>query len=145
MSTNKMTIVPRVNFYDGQKVSEVDLDQEQLHNRTLSSGHTSLSHGSGIVKNFPLEKRYLLDLSNPGLYGNNTSKFTINSGTFDGKSIFIDRQPSDSEFGNRLILELTGGSPLLSSPTKVLIFGVIYNPLDSRGQLITEYVEFLNE
>ena len=40
----------RVNFFDGQRVTEADLDDEQIHHRGLVSSLTKDFHGSGIVR-----------------------------------------------------------------------------------------------
>lgn len=143
MSTGNMTIAPRVNFFDGQKLSESDLDQEQIHLRGLTSGHVSSAHGSGILKDSPLESFGLFKLSNPGLYGENPSKYAISSGQFDGRPIYLDRQPSNSEFGKRLIFKLENAKIKTNYPVKIIILGSKYNPLDNRGEIVTEYLEFL--
>lgn len=144
MSTSNLTIVPRVNFFDGQKLSESDLDQEQNHLRGLTSGHISSSHGSGLLKDTPLEKRSLFKLSNPGEYGENPSSYTIGAGEFDGRPIYLDRQPSDSEFGKRLIFELQNAIVKNIYPVKIVILGSVYNPLDSRGEIVAEYLDFFD-
>jgi hypothetical protein len=142
MSTSNITIVPRVNFFDGQKLSEADLDQEQIHLRGLASDHIMSAHGSGLIKENPLEERALFTLSNPGFYSENASKFVINAGNFDGKPIFLDRQPSDTTFGKRLIFELKNAIIKNNYPVKIVILGSRYNPLDSRGEIVVEYLEF---
>ena len=142
MSTGNITIVPRVNFYDGQNLYESDLDQEQAHLRSLSSGHVAITHGSGVIKENIIDNRFLLKIKNPGYYGDNNSKFIIDSGQFDGRPISLDRQVSNSEFGKRLIFELKNVNVLLNKSVKVLILGVTYNALDTRGELVTELLEF---
>jgi len=142
MSISNITIVPRVNFFDGQKLSEGDLDQEQSHLRGLTSNHVASAHGSGLIKDNPVENRVLFTLSNPGYYADNVSKFVINAGNFDGKPIYLDRQPSDAEFGKRIIFELKDAIIKNNYPVKIIILGSRYNPLDSRGEIITEYLEF---
>lgn len=144
MSQSNISIVPRVNFFDGQKLTESDLDQEQMHQRGLTSDHVMLAHGSGIVKENPLEDRVLFSLKNPGLYGDNDSKFLINAGNFDGKPIFLDRQPSNQELGKRLIFELSGANIKNNYPLKITILGTIYNPLKNIGDITVEYIEFFN-
>jgi len=142
MSINNITVVPRVNFFDGQKLSESDLDQEQAHLRGLTSNHIMSAHGSGLIKDNPLENRILFSLNNPGYYGENPSKYVIGSGSFDGRPIYLDRQPSDSELGKRLIFEITNATIKNSYPVKIIILGSKYNPLDSRGEITVEYLEF---
>lgn len=142
MSTSNITIVPRVNFFDGQKLSEADLDQEQIHLRGLTSNHMASAHGSGLIKDNPVENRILFTLSNPGYYADNISKFVISAGEFDGKPIYLDRQPSDAEYGKRIIFELKNAIIKNNYPVKIIILGTRYNPLDSRGEIVTEYLEF---
>lgn len=142
MSTSNITIVPRVNFFDGQKLSEADLDQEQNHLRGLTSNHMASAHGSGLIKDDPIESRILFTLSNPSYYADNISKFVINAGEFDGKPIYLDRQPSDTEYGKRIIFELKNVIIKNNYPVKITILGSRYNPLDSRGEIVTEYLEF---
>lgn len=144
MSTSNITVVPRVNFFDGQKLSESDLDQEQIHLRGLTSDHIMSSHGSGLIKENLVEKRVLLSLNNPGFYSENISKPVIEAGGFDGRPIYLDRQPSNSEFGKRLIVELTDAVVRNKYPIKVLILGSRYNPLDTRGEIVTECIEFFD-
>lgn len=142
MSSDNLSIVSRVNFFDGQKITESDLDQEQNHQRSLSSGHVAVSHGSGIVRENPLENRVLLDTSAPSSYGTNETEYSITTGTFDGKPIKLDRQPSNTNTGTRLFIGVSNSVIRSAHPLKVLILGSRYNPLDSRGELVYELVEF---
>ncbi len=142
MSADNLSIVSRVNFFDGQKITESDLDQEQNHQRSLSSNHVSVSHGSGIVKDNPLENRILLDTSAPSTYGVNDTEYLITTGSFDGKPIKLDRQPSNSDTGARLFITVSNGTVRSAHPVKVLILGSRYNPLDTRGELVYELIEF---
>ena len=92
----------RVNFFDGQRITEKDLDVDQEYFRSLLSNITLDFHSSGIIDPDLNNPKILLDLSNPGYYGSNDSKDTILSGAFDGKPISLDVQPSDLEYGNRI-------------------------------------------
>jgi len=70
----------RVNFFDGQRVTESDLDAEQVHHRSLASDATKDFHASGIVRDRLFESRILFDTQSPGMYsegGNEASKFAI--------------------------------------------------------------------
>jgi hypothetical protein len=145
MSADNLSIVSRVNFFDGQKITEADLDQEQSHQRSLSSGHVSTSHGSGVVKDNPIENRILLDTSAPSTYGTNETEYEITTGLYDGKPIKLDRQPSNSDTGVRLFVEVSNATIRSAHPLKVLVFGSRYNPLDTRGELVYEVIEFYEE
>ena len=104
MSDNEV-LVPRVNFFDGQRVTEEDLDVEQIHNLSVTSNIIKNFHGSGVLKNSFFEEKILLDTKFPGKYTNgsaNLSKSDIESGMFDGMPITLDIQPSDQKYGNRI-------------------------------------------
>ena len=60
--------LPRVNFFDGQRITEADLDDEQIHHRGSVSNLIRDFHGSGIVRDRLFESRILLDTSDPGSY-----------------------------------------------------------------------------
>jgi hypothetical protein len=145
MKSRVSSVLPKANFYDGQKVTESDLDAEQLHNQSVSSGIINDFHGSGIVKDSLFESNILLNTSTPGVYAKegfpNLTKETIELGRFDGLPIKLDLQPSDS-FGNRLELELFNADIGGRIETKVLIVGFAYSSLSERGQLVTEMVSF---
>jgi hypothetical protein len=136
----------RVNFFDGQRVTEADLDDEQIHHRGLVSSLTKDFHGSGIVRDRLFESYVLLDTGDPGAYlgdnEENESEFVINSGTYDGRAIFLDRQPSDTVYGNRLEIEASGLDVGGRLTTKVLIIGAAFSSLSDTGELVSEVIEF---
>ena len=135
----------RVNFFDGQRVTESDLDAEQIHHRSLVSDLTKDFHASGVVRDRLFESRVLFDTQAPGEYsedGNEASKFTIDSGAFDGRAIAVDRQPSDNVYGNRLEVQTEGLTIGGAVSAKVLIVGTTYSSLNSGGDLVCEVLEF---
>ena len=135
----------RVNFFDGQRVTESDLDSEQIHHRSLASDATRDFHASGVVRDRLFESRVLFDTQNPGLYsedGNEASRFVVRSGAFDGKALGIDRQPSDNVYGNRLEIEASNLRVGGVVSAKVLIVGTRYSSLNPSGDLCCEIVEF---
>jgi hypothetical protein len=142
MSKANRPTLPRNNFFDGQRVTESDLDSEQIHNRGLISDSTSDFHGNGVVRDRIFESRALLDTSDPGKFADNLSELVIDSGRYDGKAIFLDRQPEDSEFGNRLEIKASGLSIGGRVRAKVLIVGLTYSALNTAGELVSEVVEF---
>lgn len=135
----------RVNFFDGQRITESDLDAEQIHHRSLISDLTKDFHGSGIVRDRLFESRVIFDTRKPGEYsddGNEVSKFIVDSGNYDGRAISVDRQPTDREYGNRLEVEavnLNIGGRVLA---KVMIIGRAYSSLNPAGELVVEVLEF---
>lgn len=146
MKSRVSSVLPKANFYDGQKITEADLDAEQLHNQSVSGGIINDFHGSGIVKESLFESSILLDTSSPGLYAKedspNLSKDTILLGRYDGLPIKLDIQPSDVDYGNRLEVELVGASVGGKVQTKVLVVGFAFSSLSARGQLVSEVLSF---
>ena len=146
MKSKASLILPRPNFFDGQKVTEADLDAEQMHQESVSSGIINDFHGSGIVRESLFESNILLDTKNPGKYSPvgtiNLSKEVIDTGNFDGRPIYLDLQPSDSDYGNRLELDLSGASIGGRLKTKVLVLGFAYSSLSPRGILVSEVISF---
>jgi hypothetical protein len=146
MKSRVSSVLPKANFYDGQKITEADLDAEQLHNQSVAGGIINDFHGSGIVKESLFESNILLDTSSPGLYAKesfpNLSKDTILLGRYDGLPIKLDLQPSDVDYGNRLEVELIGASVGGRVQTKVLIVGFAFSSLSARGQLVSEVLSF---
>ena len=75
MSDNE-SLVPRVNFFDGQRVTEEDLDVEQIHNLSVTSGIVQNFHGSGILKKDFFEERILLDTDFPNKYSKDSDNLS---------------------------------------------------------------------
>lgn len=132
----------RVNFYDGHRVTEKDLDTEQIHNNALASNLVVDFHGSGIVQDSPFEERVLLNTKSPGLYAENPSKLDIESGNYDGKAIYLDLQPSDPTYGNRIQFELFNSQVKGKNRTKIMVLGRAFDGASSQGELVAEFVEF---
>lgn len=139
--------LPRVNFFDGQRVTEADLDAEQTHHRDLVANLTRDFHGSGVVRDRLFEGRVLLDTSSPSENVSNSdqenaSEFIINSGSYDGTAITLDRQPSDVVYGNRIEIQAEGLTVGGRISAKVLVIGTTYSSLSSAGELVSEVLEF---
>lgn len=132
----------RVNFFDGQKITENDLDVEQINNLRSSSEIVEDFHGSGVLKKNILEKRFLFDSTAPGKYGENLSKEDVESGRYDGKPIYLDRGVSDVDYGTRVVFELSGVNILGGVTPKILIVGRKFDGVDDSGYLTTEIIEF---
>jgi len=146
MKSKASITLPMTNFYDGQKITEADLDAEQLHNQSVTSGIINDFHGSGIVRESIFESNTLFDSAAPGTLcadGTlNESKETIELGNFDGLPIKLDLHPSDQDFGNRLEFELLNAKIGGRTQCKVLVVGFAFSSLSSRGQLVSEVLSF---
>jgi len=122
-------ISKRTNWFDGQNVTENDLDTEQNAWHSTVSAGVDLLAGSGVQQEFSTQP-ILLDTSNvPSSISN-----LITTQNFDGEPIYpIDSfgnttftQPSDSLQGNQLVVEILGSSLDGSARAKVYIFGTIF-------------------
>lgn len=146
MSKGNRENLPRVNFFDGQRVTETDLDIEQIHHRSIASNIIVDFHKSGVVKDRIFDSRILLDTSAPGNYSEgdseNISRENIESGLFDGLPINVDRQPEDITYGNRLEISSEGLNIGGRTKAKVLILGLKFSSIKTGGELCFEIVEF---
>lgn len=138
MSSDKKSGLFRVNFFDGQRITEKDLDTDQEYFRSLLSNITLDFHSSGIIDPNLNNENILIDFSRPGFYGENSSKDIIQAGHYDGKSVSVDIQPSDPIYGNRLEIMLKNSNSRGSSKTKLIIVGRSFNSLNENNDLITE-------
>lgn len=146
MKSKASITLPMTNFYDGQKITEADLDAEQLHNQSVTSGIINDFHGSGVVRESIFESNTLFDSAAPGTLcavgTSNPSKETIELGNFDGIPLKLDLQPSDQDFGNRLEFELLNARIGGRVQCKVLVIGFAFSSLSVRGQLVCEVLPF---
>ena len=144
MSRNSRENLPRVNFFDGQRVTESDLDTEQIHHRNLASNIILDFHQNGVVRDSIFESRVLFDTSSPGEFAEdfNESETKIGAGNYDGTAIYLDDQPSDTVYGNRIEVTASGLDVGGRLKAKVLILGLRYSSTKTQGELITEIVEF---
>lgn len=140
MSTTDRTNIKRVNFYDGHRITERDLDTEQIHNNSLVSTLVSDFMGSGIIRANPFKDRILLDTRNPAI--SNPSAVDITAGRYDGKGISLDLQPSDPIYGNRIEFELIGTQAMGRDKPKVMILGRAFDGSSDTGFLVAEFIEF---
>lgn len=136
----------RVNFFDGQQITESDLDTEQIYHQTVTSELALDFHGSGVLNLEPFSENILLDTRRPGQYSadgdDNPSKLDIENGGYDGLGISLDRQPSDNVRGNRLVFELVNVNIIGRNRPKIMIIGRTFNGTDSAGILNFEFIEF---
>lgn len=140
--------LPRVNFFDGQKVTEADLDVEQIHHRGLVSGVATDFHGSGVLDKNRMSPITLFDTSMPGAHivgdSLSVSEPVISAGSYDGRAIYLDKQPSDRDYGNRIEIEASGLGLGGRVTCKVLILGRVFSSLNSAGAISAEVVELLD-
>ena len=149
MARSNRERIPRVNFFDGQRVTESDLDSEQIHHRGLTSTLITDFHASGIVRDGIFEAKTLLDTSKPGIHApegsENLSKYDLEAGNYDGSPMSVDRQPTDTVHGNRLEVQASGVGPGGRLPTAVMIIGTTYSSLNDSGDLTIEILKFKND
>lgn len=146
MASRERLPTPRVNFFSGQRVTEADLDAEQIHNLTVAAETVKDFHGSGVVRETPFENTILLDTRFPGNYttgsSENPSKLDIEGGSYDGLGISLDRQPPDTTRGTRLEFSLVNANVLGRNRVKIMVLGRAFDGLDSSGALVAEFIEF---
>lgn len=136
----------KTNFFDGQRVSESDLDSNQKYFEDLIASGNIDFHSSGVLKK-SLMPKILLDTSKPNYYSPdgsvNSYSGIINARDFDGISIKTDAQPSEKEFGVRLEVELFNSEARgREQQVKVLIIGNSYDPIHPSGIMNYEVLIF---
>lgn len=144
MAKNNRLPTERINWFDGQRVTETDLDIEQSYVQKVTSELALDSIGSGVVQPDPFEIKVLLDTSSPGKYSDseNPSKTDIESGNYDGMPIFLDRQVSDTARGVKLEIEITNADVKGREQVKVLLLGRAFDGINSEGVLAAEVLSF---
>jgi hypothetical protein len=124
-----MTISSRVNFFDGQNITEEDLDTEQTAWHDTVTSSTNLFAGSGVEKSF-IVQRTLFDSDDVPA----SIQSLIDTQNFDGEPIYpedsfsntVFLQPSDSVQGNQLDIRISGSSLDGTPQVKVFIFGTTF-------------------
>lgn len=145
MKNKASSVLPKVNFFDGQKITESDLDTEQLHIQSVAGGIINDFHGSGVIKENIFKSNVLFDSSKPGFYspaGSTNSKEVVEAGTFDGKPLYLDIQPSDVDAGNRLEISVSETEAKGRDAVKILIIGYAFDSINPGGQLVYELLTF---
>ena len=119
----------RVNFFDGQNVTEGDMDTEQSAWTGTTANAVDLSSGSGVEQEFAVQ-RVLFDTSDVPA----SIQTLIDTENFDGEPIYpedsfgndVILQPSDVSQGNQLDITIAGADLLGSASLKVYIFGTTF-------------------
>jgi hypothetical protein len=101
---------PQNLFFDTMNVDNTNLTLEQTHDNIIQSGIIDSHFGSGVLPD-SLIQRVLFNSESA-------------NGLLDGKPISIQSQPSDSNNGNQLQIELCGSKASGNRTVKVLIIGL---------------------
>lgn len=101
---------PQNLFFDTQNVDNTNLTLEQTHDNIIQSGIINNHFGSGVLPD-SLIQRILFDSESA-------------NGLLDGKPINIQFQPSDSNNGNQLAIELSDSQASGNRTVKVLVIGL---------------------
>jgi hypothetical protein len=126
--TNRRTVSETFNnWYDGQRVDQIDMDVEQDRNVNTDASIISNHFGSGVLPNS----------SSPAVIFDSDSLTSdqvalVASNDFDGTGLSPHGQPTDTNLGNQLQVQLLDSEAVLNGPamalgrlsTKVLILGV---------------------
>ena len=110
-------------WFDSEQVDDSDLKQEQSYNNTIQSGIVNNHIGQGVL---------FEDLGQNVIFDS-----LLFSGLLDGTNIQAQSQPSDTNFGNQLEVELTDSKASGRRNVKVAIIG-----LDFEGNLQYERFTF---
>lgn len=122
-------ILPRNNFFDGQQVTETDLDVEQTAWLETTSNAVDFLAGSGVEKESATQ-RILFDSDDVPA----SIQSLIDTVSFDGEPIFpedafgqtVYLQPQDTSEGNQLEVEISGSDLAGAPQLRVYIFGLIF-------------------
>lgn len=117
------------HWNDAQRVDRSDMNAEQLYNSQTNAAIVNNHLGSGVVPSAPIQA-VLFD--SEALTEEQAS--ILAAGNFDGTGMAAHAQPSDSNLGNQLEVELTGTSAFGRLSTKVLVVGLDFqsNPQYDR-------------
>lgn len=137
---NNRPPIKKVHWFDGINPENEDFKADQDGTLQHTAYVVNDFHGSGILQKNPVTLPPILDTSKP--FVTNISYTTINTGNFDGKGIFVDRQPVDTEFGDQLLISVENVDIPLYTPLKVIIFGKIYDPTTPQGIPVLETLVF---
>ena len=130
----------RVNYFDGQRVTEQDLRDDQTYVRDSVSGNVHDSGNFGVIDRKSESEYTLLDLNN--MSNENLSYDYVQFGKYDGKIIYLDKQPSNKLYGNRLEVSVLGSNTMGRFSSKVIIVGWKYNSLSDSGSICYEVLDF---
>lgn len=107
------------NWNDAQRVDKQDIDTEQDHKNQNDASIINNHFGSGIL---PLSPTQNIIFDSDSLTAEQAA--LVASNDFDGTGVDAHTQPSDSNLGNQLEVELSGSDAFGRLSVKVLIVGV---------------------
>lgn len=133
MVTKRLPVnVNRVNFYDGQQITEDEMDDEQNRNIDIDAANIANFLGSGIVQYAPLPNTIF------DSYNLNTQQQTLFDGySFDGSNIYTGT-PSDEIQGVQLAVILSDVRLDGAASTRILIIGDEFGDNLIHDELIFE-------
>jgi len=122
-------ILPRNNFFDGQQVSESDLDVEQTAWHDSLANSVNFLVGSGVEQEFAVQ-RTLFDSDDVPA----SIQSLMTNLNFDGEPIFetdsfgltVFEQPSDTDEGVQLEVRVTDASLLGAFKLRIYLFGIAF-------------------
>lgn len=139
-SENNRPSIPKVNWIDGINPENVDFQADQDGVLKHTAYTVNDFHGSGVLQKNPVMLPPILDTFKPNI--GNISFSTLNAGNYDGKGIFVDRQPVDVVYGDQLLVTVENVEIPLYNKLKVIIFGKVYDPNEPQGTPVLETLVF---
>lgn len=100
-------------WFDAQQVDNDNLSLEQNYNSTITSGIINNHIGTGVIPQNLLQN-IIFD----------SEKTITSNGFLDGKPINAQNQPSDTNFGNFLEIELANSSASVKRTVKIAVIGL---------------------
>jgi hypothetical protein len=119
MTIRKPVSVIQNKWHDAQTVDRNDLDVEQNHSDQIDAAIVQNHFGSGVLLAQP-QQPTIFDSDN--LTAEQASNLA--AGNFDGYGVAPHAQPSDTNLGNQLEVELTESTVIGRLSTKVVIIGL---------------------
>ena len=118
--TNRTPVSSKQNlWHDAQRVDRTDLDTEQQYNNNSVAAVINNHMGSGVLPN-SVTQTILFDSDDL----DSTQASILAAGNFDGTGLQVATQPSDTELGNQLEIELSDSSVFGRFSVKVLVIGL---------------------
>ena len=109
-------------WHDAQRVDQEDMDTEQNQNNSINAATVNNHFGSGILPN-ALIQTVLFDSDDL----NSTQAAILAANNFDGIGLAAHAQPSESNLGNQLEVELTDSDVFGRLSVKVAIIGLSFD------------------
>jgi hypothetical protein len=117
-------------WHDAQRVDQQDMTVEQTRHVQTDASTVNNHFGSGVLPSSPTQ---IVLFDSDDLTGEQAALLAAND--FDGTGLQAHQQPSDSNLGNQLEIELTGSSVFGRLSTKVLIMGLDFEGTPQMDRL----------